>query len=116
MLMLLMSVSFTGLSFRASAAGTSYVLEASSLTAAAEGTFTDGQTVKAGTDNFFTLVCSAKTKIDKSEKTWDDGYTSKQRINFGGKATTSKNSVKSPPTALQALRYGLSRAARIIVR
>lgn len=94
MLMLLMSVSFTGLSFRASAAGTSYVLEASSLTAAAEGTFTDGQTVKAGTDNFFTLVCSAKTKIDKSEKTWDDGYTSKQRINFGGKATTSKNSVK----------------------
>ena len=32
---------------------------------------------------------SAKTKIDSSEKTWDDGYTSGQRINFGGKADVS---------------------------
>ncbi|MGN0669612.1 MAG: hypothetical protein ACI4JZ_03595, partial [Oscillospiraceae bacterium] len=51
MLMLLMSVSFTGLSFKASAAETGYVLEASSLAAAAEGAFTDGQSVKAGTDS-----------------------------------------------------------------
>ncbi|MCI7758892.1 MAG: hypothetical protein MSH49_02590 [[Eubacterium] saphenum] len=95
LLMLLMSVSFTGLSFSASAAETGYVLEASALTAAPDaGTFTDGQSVKAGTDNYFTLVYSAKTKIDSSEKTWDDGYTSKQRINFGGKATTEKNAVK----------------------
>lgn len=94
MLMLLMSVSFTGLSFRASAAGTGYVLEASALSAADAGTFTDGQSVKAGTDNFFTLIYSAKTKIDKSEKSWDDGYASKQRINFGGGVSTAKNAVK----------------------
>ena len=74
LLMLLMSVSFTGLSFSASAAETGYVLEASALTAAPDaGTFTDGQSVKAGTDNYFTLVYSAKTKIDSSGKTGDEG-------------------------------------------
>jgi hypothetical protein len=29
---------------------------------------------------------SAKTKIDSSDKTWEDGYACKQRVNFGGKA------------------------------
>ena len=29
---------------------------------------------------------SAKTKIDSSNKTWDDGFAGTQRINFGGKA------------------------------
>ena len=29
---------------------------------------------------------SAKTKIDSSSKTWDDGFAGTQRINFGGKA------------------------------
>ena len=61
-----------------------HVLEASTLEAAAAGTFTDGQEVKV--DDYFTLYMSAKTKIDSSSKTWDDGYTSGQRINFGGKA------------------------------
>ena len=64
-----------------------HVLEASALTAAPAGTYTDGQEVKV--DDFFTLYMSAKTKIDSSEKTWDDGYTSGQRINFGGKADIS---------------------------
>jgi len=66
------------------AAGGDYNLEASTLEAAAAGTYTDGQEVKV--DDYFTLYMSAKTKIDSSSKTWDDGYTSGQRINFGGKA------------------------------
>ena len=32
------------------------------------------------------FIMSAKTKIDSSSKTWDDGFAGTQRINFGGKA------------------------------
>ena len=91
-LMMLMSVSFTGLNFTAKAEGTSYVLEATDLTAAAEGTLTDGQAIKAG--DFFTLLCSAKTKIDGSKKEWDDGYKSEQRINFNGGVSVEKDAIK----------------------
>ena len=63
-----------------------YELDGAKLEAAAAGKFTDGQTVAAGTDNAFTLYMSAKTKIDSSNKTWDDGFAGTQRINFGGKA------------------------------
>ena len=62
-----------------------YELDGAKLETAA-GKFTDGQTVAAGTDNAFTLYMSAKTKIDSSSKTWDDGFAGTQRINFGGKA------------------------------
>ena len=62
-----------------------YVLDASAdLQAAAAGDFTDGQAVKAGTEEFFTIYASAKMKIDGSNKTFDDGYTATQRINVGG--------------------------------
>ena len=70
-----------------------YTFESSALQAATAGSFTDGQEVKAGTDDYFTLYMSAKTKIDSSSKTWDDGYASEQRLNLGGKAdlTVPKN-------------------------
>ena len=93
-LMLLMSVSFTGISFKARAEGTSYVLEANTMKEASEGTFTDGQSVKAGTDDFFTIIYSAKSKIDTSSKTWTDGYSSGVRFNLGGKVTTENNAIK----------------------
>ena len=63
-----------------------YELDGAKLETAAAGKFTDGQAVAAGTDNAFTLYMSAKTKIDSSSKTWDDGFAGTQRINFGGKA------------------------------
>ncbi len=69
-----------------------YTLDTSAdLQAANAGAFTDGQTAKAGTDSFFTMYYSAKTKIDKSEKTFDDGYAAVQRVNFGGKADVAGN-------------------------
>ena len=46
---------------QAYAEDSAHVLEASSLEAAAAGTFTDGQEVKV--DDYFTLYMSAKTKI-----------------------------------------------------
>lgn len=86
-LMLLALIPLTPLTTKASAAGTTYVLDSSAdLAAAAAGAYTDGQAVKAGTENFFTIYMSAKTKIDGSKKTFDDGYEAPQRLNFGGKA------------------------------
>ncbi len=61
-----------------------YVLDATAdLTAFAKGDKTDGETEVIG--GFFTLHYSANTKIDSSNKTWEDGYSATQRINFGGK-------------------------------
>ena len=64
------------------------------LTAFAQGTKADGDSEKAGTDDYFTLLYSAKTKVDSSSKTFDDGYSATQRVNFGGTATTDKNAIK----------------------
>lgn len=81
----LIPTGFTAITAKASA-GKKYSFEASSLEAASAGKFKDSETVKAGTDDYFTLYMSAKTKIDSSSKTWEDGYKSEQRVNFGGKA------------------------------
>ncbi len=70
----------------------SWTLEASALEAFAPGTKADGDATEA--EGFFTLLWSAKSKVDGSSKTWEDGYASGQRVNFGGKATTRKNAVK----------------------
>ena len=73
---------------------TVYTFESSALTAFSAGAKADGETETAGTDNYFTLIYSAKTKVDSSSKTWDDGYSSAQRVNFGGAVSTEKNSIK----------------------
>lgn len=73
---------------------TVYTLESSALTAFAQGAKADGDTEIAGTDNYFTIIYSAKSKVDSSSKTWSDDYTSSQRINFGGAVSTEKNSIK----------------------
>ena len=61
-----------------------YVFESKNLTPFAAKAKADGETELAGTDNYFTLVYSAKTKVDGSSKTFDDAYASEQRVNFGG--------------------------------
>ncbi len=71
-----------------------FTLEASALDAFAAAAKADGETQAAGTDNFFTVVYSTKSKVDASTKTWEDGYTSGQRINFGGAASADKNAIK----------------------
>lgn len=76
---------------RAEAAPASRVLEASALEAFAAESKADGDTTG---DGFFTLLWSAKSKVDGSSKTWEDGYASGQRVNFGGKATTEKNALR----------------------
>ncbi|MBQ7344138.1 MAG: hypothetical protein IJW53_05195, partial [Clostridia bacterium] len=65
---------------------TTYALDATAdLAEMAQGAKADGDAEKAGTDDFFTIHYSAKTKIDGSSKEFEDGYTASQRINMGGK-------------------------------
>lgn len=49
--------------------------------------------IVAGTDDYFTVQCSASTKIDYSSKTWDDDYATDYRINFGGGAHADVSSI-----------------------
>ena len=55
----------------------------------------DGDTDVAGTEDYFTIIYSSKTKVDSSSKTFDDGYTATQRINFGGKTDTDNGMINS---------------------
>ena len=65
-----------------------YVLDATKhLEAMAQGAKSDGEIEKVGTDSFFTIHYSAKTKIDSSGKKFDDGYEASQRISWGGKTS-----------------------------
>ena len=69
---------------RARAESVTYVLDTTTdLRSAAEGTYTDGDTIVAGTNDAFTILAGYKTKIDSSKKDFDDGYSATQRINFG---------------------------------
>ena len=63
-----------------------YVLDATTDLAAMDaGAKADGETQVVA--DFFTIHYSAKTKIDSSSKTFDDGYKASQRINWGGSSS-----------------------------
>ena len=76
-----------------SADGT-YVFESSALSVVAAGAKADGDTEAAGTEDYFTLIYSAKTKVDSSSKSFDDGYSSSQGVNFGDVVSVDKNAIK----------------------
>ena len=77
----------------AGSAGGTFVLESKDLTAFDKGAKADGDSEKAGTDNYFTVIYSKSSSVGSSSKTWEDGYESAQRINLGGVVTTEKNSI-----------------------
>lgn len=76
-----------------------YVLNAEDLTAFAQGEKADYDTLKAGTDEYFTIHFSAKTKVDSSNKTFNKGADGElkitQRINFGGKTKFEDEGIKN---------------------
>ena len=53
----------------------------------------DGESEKAGTDNYFTMYYAAKTKVDSSSKTFSDGYTTSRRINFQTKTSITSSKI-----------------------
>ena len=74
---------------------TEFILDTTAdLKAFAQGDKADGDSEKAGTNDYFTLLYSAKTKVDSSSKTFDDEYAASQRVNFGGTAAIDKNAIK----------------------
>ena len=56
--------------------------------------------------DYFTVLYSAKTKIDASTKTFEDGYTAAQRLNFGGRTQPEKGMIN-------AVRFGVDGAATV---
>lgn len=71
-----------------------HVLDATiDLPAMKQGAKADGdsETFK----DYFTVMYSAKNKIDGSNKAFDDGYTATQRLNFGGKTAPDKGMINS---------------------
>lgn len=79
----------------AAAAAQDFVFDVSAdFTAAAPaGTWTDGQAVKIGTDNFFTIYMSEKARVDDNSKTFDDGFVGSKRLNLN--ATTDMSVPKN---------------------
>lgn len=70
-----------------------YVLDATDLAQFTNGAKKDGEEQSAGTDDYFTILWSSKSKVDGSKKSFEDGTAFTQRINFGGKLTQTKNAV-----------------------
>ena len=92
-----------------SSAPAEYILDTTAdLEAVAQGSKADGDTTEAGTDDFFTVIYSAKSKVDGSNKTFDDGYVATQRFNMGGKTTFGD-------TILNAVKFETTNAATVKV-
>lgn len=62
-----------------------YTLKASSIHPFAAGAKADADYEKAGTDKYFTIFYSEKTKVETNEKTFDDGVGASQRFSWGAK-------------------------------
>ncbi len=50
----------------------------------AQGAKADGDVLACGTDSYFTIFFSAKTRIEPNSKTFSDGTAATKRLNFGG--------------------------------
>ncbi len=84
---LMMVVQIVPAALLVTATGNVHILDATADLAAMDaGAKADGDTEVIG--EYFTITYSAKTKIDGSNKTFDDGYTATQRLDFGGKTNT----------------------------
>ena len=74
-----------------------HTLNASELEDVAAGSKNDGDADKVGTDGFFTIHYSTKTKIEANSKTFEDDFAATKRINMGGKTSftgTVKNAIE----------------------
>lgn len=77
-----------------------YVLDAADLAQFTNGAKKDGEEQSAGTNDYFTILWSSKSKVDGSKKSFEDGTAFTQRINLGGKldVTNNKNGVSFKTT------------------
>ena len=64
-----------------------YTLNVAELASFAVGAKDNAEYVKGGTNNYFTVFYSAKTKVEYNEKTFSDQFSATQRIAWGDKTT-----------------------------
>ena len=62
-----------------------YTLDAADLNPFAAGAKYDGEYVRAGSGNYFTVIYSEKTKLETNDKNFSDGFAAKQRFSWGAK-------------------------------
>ena len=83
------------------AESTTYVLDVGELEDVGKGTKADGDTLKCGTDNFFTIFFSAKAQIQANEKTFSDGFSATKRLHYGASTKIEDpvlNAIQIKPT------------------
>ena len=83
-----------------------YVLDVTTdLEAMAADTANAGREIVV--NDYFTVILGEKTKIDSSDKTFEDGYVASQRLNFQGKTKVQDG------TVLPAVKFTTAAAATI---
>lgn len=93
--MMLALIPLAPFTMKASAAGTTHVLNASELqNFNNKGDIPEGKTFDVD-NGYFTIYCGKEARFDKNEKTFDDGFVGTQRINFNGgmNASTPANAI-----------------------
>ncbi len=89
------------------AAENTHVLDTSlDLEALAANADNAGKEITVG--DYFTIILGAKTKIDSSNKSFEDGYEGAQRLNFQHKTSADENGVILP-----AVKFTTSAAATV---
>ena len=76
-----------------SAADNVYTLDVADLSPFAAASKYDGEYAVAGDHNYFTVIYSAKAKVEVNEKTFSDGASGKQRIAWGDKTTVNADKI-----------------------
>lgn len=66
------------------ALGSTYSLDIADVADVPQNSKADGDTQKCGTDGYFTVFFSAKTRIESNAKSFADGFSAGKRLNFGG--------------------------------
>lgn len=80
--LLMIASLFTGAILTVSAATVVYTLDAGDLESFSKGTKADGDTVRAGTDGYFTIFFSATAQVQSNGKDFSDGFSSDKRIHY----------------------------------
>lgn len=70
----------------ASAETVTYVMDVGEVEDIKTGSKADGDTLKVGTDGYFTIFLSAKTRLESNSKSFADGFEAAKRLNFGDKS------------------------------
>jgi len=108
MLIFVMILTLLPLSVLPVQAATTYTLDIGDVEDVAQGSKADGDTLKCGTNNYFTIFFSAKARLEANSKNFSDGFAATKRLNFG-------SSTKIEDPIINAVQIKTSGAATVKV-